>query len=1124
MLKYKTIIDKLTESQKIRLLTDISCLEKTEYRTLGIPYFKLGYLRDAEKHTYPTCYHLSNTWDIGLVSSVASDIYRNMRNSDITHAVVPSPKIKLNPCRAALSEDHYLASVLSGAYLSAAKKEGISASISEFRISEEEAEWLDSLPNNRIVNEYIVKPYAMAIEKGNCNGVITSLSSCKKGYENVNFELGRQISRHKIGESDTFSLYDRVSSVDTVTAIKENGICIEASEVALIEAHNRYKSLKKSITNGVATVGELEAELDAGTAVSTEMIDEAVDRVIDLAFICQPKDTVIDPSKLNNDELLLLAAQESAVLLKNKDRMLPLAKKKKVAILGGSVSDYISQNETRISSILAVNSCEYIGYEAGYDYTVDRSVGLATQAVALATRADVVVVFLGAGETRETSCAKLGKLTLPANQLELLNLLKQHAKKIIAVVSSNNLVDMSFEAYTAGLVLMPYERKFGMDAFFNILLGVYNPSGKLSSSLYFNTYDGFAKQAYYRTALGSKVGPFIGYRYYDTAGYDVGFPFGHGLSYTKFEYSGIKVEKGKVTFTVKNVGKLSGCEIAQVYIGIKDSALVRPLKELVGFERIELSPHERKQITIPIILPEVYDEAIGNFAVEKGKYTVYVGSSVSDIRLTAGFEAGNAEITEGHENLSDYLQSESNIHTHNYTLEAKYGRMKKNIKNLVVAVAALILAISVKTYAVIAVSDDIFLDILAVILLVGSVVFFGMDIVERKKAHIEERRQIDANNEKHFEDAEIKNEFSAESMFVREFETVNESVAEVKSKEDDFLSAEYLQYVNKNFTFADAAREFELFARERGYNFDPSTVKRIFASMAASRLVIVKDFDEATFTSFMQLICAYFESPVYIDRIDTTYQNEDRMFFATHKDGSFEKTRTLQAIETANETRYNICIAGLSEVDLSVMSNYFAPFVRYVKNPLSLCGIKTFNEKHVEVTYYIPANLWFFVHLKGDQKTDTIPEYIADIATVNDFAFSKCNPQAEYSQYNKFKYYQMDYLSGKASRAHLVDESAWKKIDRFESYVNTYEKYHIGNKIWLGLEKFSSVYLACDGDKNEALDNAMAVKLIPSVMKALNGKLSKEDRGVSETLDSIFGGEVLDECHKMINSVSVNKA
>ena len=1124
MLKYKTIIDKLTERQKIRLLTDISCLEKTEYRTLGIPYFKLGYLRDTGKHTYPTCYHLSNTWDVGLVSEVAADIYRNMKSSDITHAVVPSPKIKLDPHKASLSEDPCLASALSVAYLSAAEKEGMSASFSDFRISEDEAEWLDSLPNNRIINEYVVKPYEAALDRGTCNGVITPLSSCKKDYEDVNFELGRNISQHKICGKNTFSIYDRVSSEDTVAAIRENGICIEASEFALIEAHNRYKSLKKSITNGATTVGELEAELEAGAAMSDEMIDEAVDRVIEFAFSCQPKDTVIDPTKLNNDELLQLAAKESAVLLKNSNRILPLAKKKKVAFIGGSIADYVSQNETRISSILAVNSCEYIGYEMGYDYTVDRGKGFSAQAASLVSRADVAVVFLGSGDERESSCAKLGKLTLPANQLELLSILKQQANKIIAVVSSNDLVDMSFEAYTAGLILMPYERKFGMDAFFDILLGLYNPSGKLSSSLYFGTYDGFSKQKYYRTAQESKIGPFIGYRYYDTAGYDVGFPFGHGLSYTKFEYSGIRVENGEVSFTVRNEGKLSGCEVAQVYVGIKDSALVRPLKELIGFLRIELAPHQKKQVRVPLILPEVYDEATGAFVTEKGIYTVYVGSSVSDIRLTAGLEAGNTVLTAEPEDIADYLQSESNIHTHNYTLEAKYGRMKKNVKNILFAVAALILAISVKTYAVLTVSDDLFLDILAIILLVASVVFFGMDIVDRKKAHIEERRQIDAKNGKHFEDAEIKNEFSAEGMFVKEFETVNESVAEVKTKADDYLSAEYLQYVNKDLTFADAAREFEIFARERGFKFEPSTVKRIFASMAASRLVIVKDFDEATFTSFMQLICAYFESPVYIDRIDHSYHNEDRMFFAVYEDGSFEKTRTLQAIETANETRYNICLAGLSEVDLSVMANYFAPFVRYIRNPLSLCGIKTFNEKHVEVTYYVPANLWFFVHLKEGQKIDTIPEYLADIATVNDFAFSKCNPQSEYSQYNKFRYYQMDYLSGKASRSYLVDESVWKKIDRIESYVNTYAKYHIGNKIWLGLEKFSSVYLACDGDKNEAVDNAMAVKLIPSVVKALNGKLSKEDRGVAEALESIFNDEALDECQKMINSVSVNKA
>jgi hypothetical protein len=289
--------------------------------------------------------------------------------------------------------------------------------------------------------------------------------------------------------------------------------------------------------------------------------------------------------------------------------------------------------------------------------------------------------------------------------------------------------------------------------------------------------------------------------------------------------------------------------------------------------------------------------------------------------------------------------------------------------------------------------------------------------------------------------------------------------------------------------------------------------------MAASRLVIVKGFDEATFVSFMQLICAYFESPVFIDRVDNTYQNEDRVFFATYQDGSRVKTRTLQAIEAANATRHNICFAGLSEVKFDGMSNYFAPFARYIKNPSNLFGIKAFNERHFEVTYYIPSNLWFFVHLNCEQKIDTIPEYISNIAVVNEFPFAKCNPQAAYSQYNRFRYYQMDYLSDKASRAYLIDEAVWKKIDRIEAYVGGFGEYRIGNKTWLGLEKFSSVYIACDGDKNEAIDNAMAARLIPSVMKALNGKLSKDDRSILETFDSIFGDENIDMCRKMISGV-----
>jgi beta-glucosidase len=179
----------------------------------------------------------------------------------------------------------------------------------------------------------------------------------------------------------------------------------------------------------------------------------------------------------------------------------------------------------------------------------------------------------------------------------------------------------------------------GSGAMADALVGIVNPSGKLNESWPLKLedtpchryYPGKERTCEYREGL------YVGYRYYDTAGIPVRYPFGHGLSYTAFSYSDLNADEKQVTFTLTNAGRVAGAEVAQVYIGCKNSRIYRPRKELKGFVKVFLAPGESKEVTVPLDDKafRYFDIATNQFEVEGGEYEISVAASVSDVKLTA---------------------------------------------------------------------------------------------------------------------------------------------------------------------------------------------------------------------------------------------------------------------------------------------------------------------------------------------------------------------------------------------------------------------------------------------------------------------------------------------------------
>ena len=1124
MLKYFDIIKKLSDVDKIRILCDIRALSDKNYRALGIPAVSSGEVEALCGDLYPSPKALSNTWDTALVSSVADDIFKIANAREMGFVKVPEPRVRMNPYRTSISEDPFLGSEMSKEYVGAAERAGIAAGVGGFGIYNDELEWLDEEPDERFIYEYIVKPYMDATSKGGCAVIFTEPDVASTNYKTVNASLMKLVSEGKIAK-DATALCAHVTSEKTVSYINRGGLFFEGSALALESALSRYKQLTKKIEHGSSTVEELQAEIMKGRAISEEMVDDALDRLLDFVFAVKRKPNLaLDDI---NELLAMKATERSVVLLKNQEKCLPLKGNEKVAIIGDIAMPSGGEGGSlanELSLLLLEGGCRISGIERGYDLSSDRSEELVEAAVSLAKNSDVVVLFLGFAEKRAAKLYKERKLSICANQKRLLDALEAESGKIIIVLPADSPLDVGYPENCGAIVMAPIKTKFCAIALRNVLVGKVSPSGKLANSIYFDTEQRYLDYKTRRMRDKLRVGPFIGYRYYDSSEGFAGFPFGHGLSYAHFTYSSLSVANGVVSFTVKNDGAMEGAEIAQMYVGYENSGAIRPAKELCGFARIELRPGEKKTVQIPLRIPEIYSSEKGEFIAESGKYTVYVGSSVKDIRLKKSISAGNVPPEYDGKKISDYIYSESNINSDNFKLEAKIKTMKKSIFNIVAGAAAMSLAIILKIYCALNGLDSAFFDVFCIVLGISSIVFFVVEAIRRSKIKSAEKAILNEKNSKMFEDAEKLAAYDAGKMFVDEFDTADEAVATDTDERIEGVDSEYLRYIDREVDFASASEEFEKFAAERGCKIRSEVVKSVFAALSASRLVVVNGMKDSDFKTLLLLLSNYFESPLFIDSVNDSYNSCESVLFKTDDQGNKVKTNINYALESARNNGHSIHLAGLTQVEGANMPLYFSSYVNYVKNPLANNHVTVLNERNIETPYYIPKNVWFVVNLAEGASVSDLPDFVCDVATVNMFDITECAPSEQLSTVHKFSYYQLDWLVEKTASRFAVDEELWKKIDRLEEKINSQTPFHIGNKLWLCLEKYAYVYIACGGEQLDAVDEAVAAKLMVPVMLAQKGVDAEDGKSLEETMEAIFGEDRAEACKRVIKACGSNRA
>ena len=646
-MKYRELIDKMTLEEKAGLTSGMDFWHTKPIPRLGIPSMllsdgphglrkqewqsdHLGMHKSVPATCFPTAASLANSWDTDMIERLGRALGLEAASEGISVLLGPGCNIKRNPLCGRnfeyFSEDPYLSGKSAAALIRGVQSNGISACVKHFAANSQELRRMsnDSVVDERTLREIYLPSFEMAVKEGGVKCVMTSYNRLNGEYTNENTHLLQDILYGEWGY-DGMVVTDWGGNNDRVKALAA-GDNLEMP----YSGGDTDRYVAQAVRDGV---------------LSEELLDERVDKILDMIFTTRKAFDYKHYDKAEHHRLAAGFAEETAVLLKN-DGILPL-RSGSVAVIGdfaktpryqGAGSSLV--NSTRVDNALDALRTEgvrIVGFEPGYRRGGGRSSRLCAKACELAMRAETVLLFLGLDEGGEAEGIDRSDMRLPENQLELLTALSAVSRNIVVVLSCGGAVEMPWQDRARAVVHGFLGGQAGATAMARLLTGKANFSGKLSETVPLR-YEDMPSAPYYpgrEKTSEYREGLFVGYRYFDTAQKPVLYPFGYGLSYTQFRYSDLRIDGDTVSFSVENTGKMSGAEVAQLYIAPKTNGTFRPARELKGFVRITLAPNEKKraEITLSDRSFALWSTKRNDWVVESGEYEILVGASSRDIRL-----------------------------------------------------------------------------------------------------------------------------------------------------------------------------------------------------------------------------------------------------------------------------------------------------------------------------------------------------------------------------------------------------------------------------------------------------------------------------------------------------------
>ena len=666
----KGIIKQMTLEEKASLCSGLSFWRTKGVDRLGIPSIMvsdgphglrkqdekadhLGMYHSVPATCFPTAAALACSWDRELLEKVGVALGKECQAEQVSIILGPGVNIKRSPLCGRnfeyFSEDPYLTGELAASHIAGVQSQGVGTSIKHFAVNNQEEKRLviDAIVDERTLREIYLTGFEIAVKSSKPWTVMCSYNRLNGVYCSENEYLLTDILRDEWGY-EGFVVSDWGAVNDRVEGLKA-GLELEMPSSGGIGD----RKIVEAVRNG---------------ELCESILDRAVERLLNIIF--KAVDNYKENAKFDKEEHHRLArkvARECMVLLKNQNNVLPLKKEGTLAVIGafaknprfqGGGSSHI--NPTKVDSALeeikklagdSMNIIYADGYrldekqEGIFSSKPFQSVSdipdeeLINEAKEAAKKAHVAIVFAGLPDSYESEGYDRKHIRIPEGHRILIEEVAQVNKNTVVVLSNGSPIEMPWIDKVAGVLEGYLGGQASGGAVADLLFGVANPCGKLAETFpkrlednpsYLN-FPGDSKKVEYREGI------FVGYRYYEAKNIDVLFPFGYGLSYTTFDYTDISLDKNEmmdneevmVKVKVKNAGDMAGKEIVQLYVRDIESSVIRPAKELKGFEKVMLQPGEEKTVTFTLDKRAFayYNEEIKDWYVEDGEFEILVGGS-----------------------------------------------------------------------------------------------------------------------------------------------------------------------------------------------------------------------------------------------------------------------------------------------------------------------------------------------------------------------------------------------------------------------------------------------------------------------------------------------------------------
>lgn len=604
---------------------------------------------------FPPAAALGSTFDADLAERVGAALGVEAAIEDVAVLLGPGINLKRSPLCGRnfeyLSEDPVVSGVLGAGLVRGIQSQGVGASLKHFAVNNQETDRMrvSADVDPRTLRELYLRGFERVVKDAQPWTVMCSYNRINGVHASQDPWLLTQVLRDDWGfeglvVSDWGAVNDRVASLVA-------GLDLEMP------------------ANDGTTDAEIVAAVESGR-IDAAALDTTAGRVIDLVRKAQQRPAA--SARLDVDAhhaLAREAAARSIVLLKNDAPagadapLLPLSPEASIAVIGefartprfqGGGSSRI--NPTRIDTALDAFGEVYgerVAFAPGFTFDGADAAPLRDEAVALAAGADAVVAFLGLPDAAESEGFDRTDIDLPAVQLDLLDALLAVNANVVVVLSNGAVVTLPFAGQVPAIVEAWLLGQAGGSATVDVLIGASEPSGRLAETIPLRLEDtpahGSFPGSFGHVRYGE--GPLIGYRWYDARDMAVAYPFGHGLSYTTFDYAEPVVSTSEngdlvVTASVTNTGTREGREVVQVYVAPTSSAIERAPRELKGFASVAIAAGETREVEIVVRRSDLayWDVRVDRFIVEDGAYRVEVGASSRDIRGVVSVSVDGDEV------------------------------------------------------------------------------------------------------------------------------------------------------------------------------------------------------------------------------------------------------------------------------------------------------------------------------------------------------------------------------------------------------------------------------------------------------------------------------------------------